>query len=252
MPEWLSEPSFQAKGAIGEITLSLREQGKHKRRQQIFNAAIALLREQGAAGLTVAGLARRAEVSVATLYNLIGSMAEIIDCVAEQLFADYQQFLPAEPEQNPPLQDLLIMVRASRQHIESDLPLYRELILAVQRLHWAEGGRGGAAVMVEQGRWVRSRLLLGQERGFLASGLNASLLSRQIFSGHAMLIQQWLSGALALHQLEAQASLHIAPLLLAWASEPYAGRLKNHIHQLSHTLGQSSREAPGAREPSSL
>ena len=59
--------------------MSLRERGKQQRRERIINAAIELLRQGGLNELSTAKIADKAEVSVATLYNLIGSMDDIFD-----------------------------------------------------------------------------------------------------------------------------------------------------------------------------
>lgn len=55
-----------------------REQQKEGRREAILAAAEALVRETGSTDFSVGTLALRADVSVATLYNLIGSKGTIL------------------------------------------------------------------------------------------------------------------------------------------------------------------------------
>ena len=52
---------------------TLRERNKQKRRNAILDAAFSLLGENDARLLTVERIADRAEVSPATVYNLVGS-----------------------------------------------------------------------------------------------------------------------------------------------------------------------------------
>ena len=56
----------------------VREQQKEGRRETIFAAAEALIRETGSTDFSVGALALRADLSVATLYNLIGSKGAIL------------------------------------------------------------------------------------------------------------------------------------------------------------------------------
>ena len=58
-------------------TASLRERQKQRRRAQILEAARTLLRERAADAIGVDQVAELAEVSVATVYNLVGNRAQL-------------------------------------------------------------------------------------------------------------------------------------------------------------------------------
>lgn len=60
-----------------------RELAKAERRQKIMQAAKELIRETGDMNLSMRELARRAEVSVATSYNLFGSKRAVVVAVLE-------------------------------------------------------------------------------------------------------------------------------------------------------------------------
>jgi AcrR family transcriptional regulator len=60
---------------------SLRERGIDRRRQRILLAAHSLIGEKGLANLTMRAVADRAELSVPSIYNLIGSRDDVIAAV---------------------------------------------------------------------------------------------------------------------------------------------------------------------------
>ena len=64
----------------------LRERGKHARIGRIIEAACAILRADGAQGLTVARIADEAEVSPGTVFNLIGTRDQVWAAIAEHSF----------------------------------------------------------------------------------------------------------------------------------------------------------------------
>jgi AcrR family transcriptional regulator len=66
---------------------SRREQSKASRRDAIFDAARDLLRD-GAAGSSAEHIARRAGVSTATVYNLIGPRDQLLGGLLSHLFAE--------------------------------------------------------------------------------------------------------------------------------------------------------------------
>jgi len=62
----------------------LRERQKKRRRIQIINAAQALVRKTGGTDFTMKELAETAEVSPATLYNLLGSKDGVLSTLLAQ------------------------------------------------------------------------------------------------------------------------------------------------------------------------
>jgi len=71
------------RGMSVSISSSKREEGKETRRRRIVDAARALIRETGDTGLSMRAIAARAEVSLATPYNLFGSKRGVVMAVLE-------------------------------------------------------------------------------------------------------------------------------------------------------------------------
>lgn len=67
--------------------------GKAERRSRIIEAARDLIREHGEAGFTMSALARRANVSPATPYNLVGPRPRVIEAVVAQEFEAFRNRL---------------------------------------------------------------------------------------------------------------------------------------------------------------
>lgn len=76
---------------IGPTLNGLRERTKADRRQRILDAVLAILCEEGLPALSTARISARTGVSVATLYNLIGGVEQIVDRLVEQLFAGMER-----------------------------------------------------------------------------------------------------------------------------------------------------------------
>lgn len=66
---------------------TLRERGKEKRRQEVLAAASSLWRERGVEAVGLPEIAATAEVSLQTVYNLIGGIDALKVAVAEQHLA---------------------------------------------------------------------------------------------------------------------------------------------------------------------
>src|SRR5271165_5207429 len=75
----------------------LRARGKRQRRQRILDAARELLHEDPDQGLTVPRIAERADVSPATVFNLVGPRERIWAALADHALGgvDYSS-LPSE------------------------------------------------------------------------------------------------------------------------------------------------------------
>ena len=69
-----------------------REEGKEVRRKRIVEAVRALIRETGDTGLSMRAIAARANVSLATPYNLFGSKRGVVMAVLEDARGFQEKF----------------------------------------------------------------------------------------------------------------------------------------------------------------
>lgn len=77
---------------VAEVSVSKREASKAGRRKRIVDAARALLEEPGDATLSMREIAKRANVSIATPYNLFGSKRAIVRAVIEDAREFHERF----------------------------------------------------------------------------------------------------------------------------------------------------------------
>jgi AcrR family transcriptional regulator len=115
--------------------MALSPEAREARRRNIVDAAHALIRETGGAGFSMLQLARRAGVSQATPYNLLGSKSEVLRRVVDDEFASFAQRLAAEPERRP-LDALLRAIDLVVVHYLAEPEFYRGLYAAI---HGIEG-----------------------------------------------------------------------------------------------------------------
>lgn len=106
-----------------------REAGKAERRTRIIEAARDLIRETGNAGLSMRALAARAEVSLATPYNLFGSKRAIVLAVLEDVREFQERF--ASLRATDPIERLFAAVDMALDFYKRDARFYKTLWAAV-------------------------------------------------------------------------------------------------------------------------
>ncbi|MBX2797577.1 MAG: hypothetical protein KTR31_07915 [Myxococcales bacterium] len=111
--------------------MSLRERNKARRRRAVVEAVRSLLREDPEVPLTKERIARRAEVAPATLYNLIGTRAELWASMAEA-FTDALQERLEGFSAHPPLQRCCDVVQQTVELILEDPAVHRAMLLGLR------------------------------------------------------------------------------------------------------------------------
>ncbi|AVT81654.1 TetR family transcriptional regulator [Rhodopseudomonas palustris] len=107
------------------------------RRRGLVTAAHALIRESGGAGFSMIQLAKRAGVSPATPYNLVGTKADLLRLVVRDEFAAFETRL-ATRLPGSPLAQLEAAIDLVVKHYCAEPAFYRGLYAAMQGEHAAE------------------------------------------------------------------------------------------------------------------
>ena len=124
--------SHDKKSSVQQLeieSLGRREAGKHERRRRIIEAARELIRETGNAGLSMRALAARAQVSLATPYNLFGSKRAIVLAVLEDVREFQERF--ASLRNTDPIERLFAAVVLALDYYKRDQRFYKTLWAAV-------------------------------------------------------------------------------------------------------------------------
>jgi AcrR family transcriptional regulator len=107
-------------------TPSRREQSKASRRDAIFEAARDLIRDAGS-GASAEHIARRAGVSTATLYNLVGPRARLLGGLLSHLFAGLSEHVRAFESADPLIYAEQVVTHSVALFCD-DPPLWRHVI----------------------------------------------------------------------------------------------------------------------------
>ncbi len=125
----------------------LRDRNKSKRRSTILDAALTILDAEPAASVTVDRLAEIAELSPATIYNLIGGRDDVLRAVAVRIIEDTGATLYARVQAGQAPVDALAM---SRLAIDFGSALLVERSAALRRLISYLGGLGPGALLMKR------------------------------------------------------------------------------------------------------
>lgn len=171
---------------------SRREAGKAERRARITQAARDLLRETGAADLSMRTLAERAGVSPATPYNLFGSKRAILVSVLDDIRGFGQGF--ASSARQPPLDRILAAVALAVGYYARDPAFYRVLWTTLLS---SDAGEDRSAVFNPRRDAFWTQLLQdAADAGLLRPGLPVAGLRRALDATFRGTMLDWTAGTL--------------------------------------------------------
>ena len=168
---------------------SRREQSKSERRDAIFEAARDLIRDDGK-GASAEHIARRAGVSTATLYNLVGPRDRLLGGLLSHLFAGLSDHVRAF-EAGDPLTCADQVVSHSAALFCEDAPLWRHVI------HEASGSYAANVSPHIESQPID--LMIGAMRrakaaGQLAPGVDADAAAVQVYASYNGALFLWAGG----------------------------------------------------------
>lgn len=189
-PEATSEPA--------EEPQSRREANVEARRERILESARALLSEFGPVGLSMRKLAREADLSVTTLYNLVGSREEILQALIDDSAGRLEASAPKASRSRDPLRRAARALERVLQYIVDHGALMRPLIVADfstgywEKLGQHDQGKHFTPVKGVVHECVAEALASGQLRG----GVSLSFLETQLYVAWELALDRWAFGFL--------------------------------------------------------
>ncbi len=209
---------------------SARVVNKEKRRRRILDHARRIIAKKGFDALKLRDLAASADVTVPTIYNLIGGKPEMLRFIIEELVERLQEV------QNQ--SDLKDVEAAFETQIEDLAKLFAE-DEDYYRAAFIAGDRSG---LFEQssssGIFARSVQLpveackVAQSTGLLAGSVSAEQMGRQIYGCYRLARQDWVNGYFDLQGFRDQALTGIFLCLAADANPEFHSRLINRLSSL--------------------
>lgn len=178
--------------------MNKREEGKADRRRRIVMAARDLIRETGGAGLSMRAIAARAQVSLATPYNLFGSKRAIVLAVLDDVRAFNERL--AGLEAATAIDRIFGALSLSVGFYVDDPVFYRTLWTAVFD---ANGKELRSAIFTPQNSAFWSSLIAEAVRdGTLSADRDQQVLRRGLgLTFHAVMLN-WVIGDLPVEALE--------------------------------------------------
>ena len=173
---------------------SLREFNMAKRRARILQEARALLTAGGFDALNLRTLARDAEVTVPTIYNLVGNKEALVVALFSDALAEIEDRVDRHLGGSP-LEMAEAVVTESLGLFEEDEQYYRAAFIAVEYLD--QSGSHHATV-ADLYRWGERLIILGfnacESAGLLRGRIPPDLFGAQILRSYRTACRAWAFG----------------------------------------------------------
>lgn len=193
---------------------SLRERGKADRRRRIVDAARAIIRETGETGLSMRALAERAQVSVTTPYNLLGSKGRVLEQLVDE---DFKIFLKAFEKSRPEsgLDQIFEVVVLSCKYYREE-PAYHRAVMGEMYLPNSDTASlfGGDRLKL----W-RDVIATASEQGDIRNDIDLETLRGCLNLHFTSVLLAWIRQHIDVDELESRICYGFALLLLGAATD---------------------------------
>lgn len=209
-----------------------RSLNMEKRRERILAEARQMLADGGFDALNLRDLAEVSEITVPTIYNLIGNKAEVLKALVMGAFADFEasmeEKLPCPTEERPAL-----MMSTLVELMGGNEDAYRATALATERLEAESdehGDYGFKRVPLRQ--YAGTLCADALEDGLLRGEIDSSVLVEQMIGNHQIAFRDWAHRVIPLEGLRKQSLRGFYLALAADAVDDYRARLVTELEKL--------------------
>ena len=207
-----------------------REDKKSQRAERILDHARAMIAEEGFDALKIRELAARAELTVPTIYNLIGGKSEILARIIEALVERLHEVQSQTGDDD---------IEAG---FEQQITRLADLFAQDEDFYRAAFVAGDRSGLFEQrsdhGIFARSlpqpveACRSAQAAGLLQGAISAEQLGRQVYDSYRLARQDWANGYFDLEGFRTQALTGVFLSLAADAAPAFRERLLKRISSL--------------------
>jgi len=203
------------------------------RRRTILTQARQLLSNTEEGAFSLRKLAEAAEVTVPTIYNLIGGKSAILLALQSELLTKIEASLTAFDDDHA-LEMAESIVISAVDMIAADEAYYRSSLLAADKLmqsgeHLIEAKKMGQRAAAMQTAAIKK----AQRTKLLKGDIDATLLGRQIFRHYQICSREWMYRITNHEQFKNRALLGIYICLMADANETLRDILKQKIAEVN-------------------
>ena len=207
----------------------LRERNKAKRRDAILDSAVELLGTAPLAEVSIERIAARAEVSAATVYNLIGSKEQLllacVDRVVEQLVDALVQIDPADD----PIAVAVAVVESSSEAFISDGAAFRQIVGALR-------DSTGSNLAVDPAQLQIAAMRAAQHRGLLRDDVDPAAAGRQVYLSYNGALVAWAGRRLTDDGFRAAARHGLWTALAAFAADSHRSEFLERLRTTGREL----------------
>ncbi|HEY4809580.1 MAG TPA: TetR/AcrR family transcriptional regulator [Solirubrobacteraceae bacterium] len=204
----------------------LRERHKRERRERIVAAIRELLREQPLQTPTVERIAALADISPASVFNLVGPREQQWAALCDSLLAELDACLAFAAEENPREQARKIVDETVQLFI-ADAAVFKHLVNS-----W-EGG--GLLLQENPVPRLRDALRRGQAAGMLRSDLHVEALVGHIATASGGALRHWAAGQISDAAFRMRVRFAVDVVFAAGASEDWGADLQEPLQRKQRT-----------------
>jgi AcrR family transcriptional regulator len=194
----------------------LRERHKQQRRERILEAIRELLRECPEETPTVERIAELADLSPATVFNLVGPREQQWAALSDALLRELDACLAFAADEDPGAQARRIVGETAELFI-ADAAVSRHLVNS--------GGRSGTLLQENPVPQLRVALRRGQAAGMLRADLHVEALVGHIATAAGGALRQWAAGQISDAAFRTRVRFAVDVVFAAGASEDCAAEL---------------------------
>lgn len=195
----------------------LRERHKQRRRERILEAIRELLRDSPEETPTVERIAELADLSPATVFNLVGPREQQWAALGDALLRELDACLAFAADQDPRAQARRIVGETADLFI-ADAAVFRHLVNS-----W---GRSGALLQENPVPQLRDALRRGQAAGMLRPDLHVEALVGHIATACGGALRQWAAGQISDAAFRVRVRFAVDVVFAAGASEDWVAKLQ--------------------------
>lgn len=203
------------------------ERSKAKRRNAILDAARDILRG-GEEELSMRALAKRANVSLATPYNLFGAKQGVMIALLRREGAHFLETLNEERSENS-IERIFEFIDRMFDMYRSDIPYFQALL---STLFLSNDGALRHELRRPRVAYLKRLLREAVASGELGTDISIGLVSRQLLGLNIFFIQEWVNGNMTLERACLETEFGFSVILLALTKDGGRERLAVRNTQL--------------------
>ena len=212
-----------------------------KRRERIVSEARNLLAEGGFHQLNLRNIAQAAEVTVPTIYNLIGNKAALLQALVANSYSTYELMLK---EHLPcPAADLpAIIVRTFEDMVSQDVSFHRASQLAIEYLcNDTSAIKNRAFSHPFHKRLGQQILRKAANEGLLLGNIDRNSMIDLMFTGQQASLSAWAHQQISLKEMGKRSLRTLYIVLAADANEEFKKYLTGRLAEIS--VNRSSQDS---------